>query len=231
MKEIKMKATIKIFAVVFAAILFTVIINLDGLYAEGPKNGQHPFKFMEQLSDDQKTEVKSTIDDMKAAGATREEIREAVKAKFDEYDIKFPERGQRFGRPGPYGPGLDIIADQLTEKQKTAIEEKIESMREEGADRKVIHDEVRKMLESYGVEVPDQAFRGPRHGMRQGWKSHAKDLSEELKTAIEEKIESMKENGAERKEIHEEVRKMLESYGLEPPEHGFRNSRGGKRCQ
>ncbi len=181
---------------------------------------------MEQLNDDQKEEVKTMISELKEDGATRMEIRDAVREKMQEYGIELPERSER-GRRGPNGPGLDMISDQLTEEQRTAIKDKIESMREEGADRKEIQKEVHAMLESYGVEVPEHAFRGPRGGRQPGWKFLAKDLSDEQKTAIKDKVESMKEEGADRKEIHEEVRKMLEGFGVEVPDHfGDRPPRG-----
>jgi len=216
--ETIMKIIIKSSGLILAAILFTLFINLAQLYAMDSKDGQRPFPFMEQLNDVQKEEIKTMIADMKEDGADRNEIREAVKQKLLEYGIELPERSERYGRRGPFGPGLDMVADQLTEEQKTAIKEKIDSMREEGADRKEIREEVRKMLETYGVDLSEQDYRGNRGHRGKRWEFLAKDLSEEQKTAINDKIATMRKEGTDRTEIRDEIRRMLEGYGVNVPE-------------
>ena len=53
------------------------------------------------LTEEQRTELKALIDELKAANATLEEMREAIKAKIYEWGIDLPEkpqRGQCFGK-------------------------------------------------------------------------------------------------------------------------------------
>ena len=54
-----------------------------------PPAGEPPW--MSQLTDEQKTEIQQLIESLRASGATREEIRDAVNAKLQEWGIEIPE--------------------------------------------------------------------------------------------------------------------------------------------
>ncbi len=214
-----MKSIFRYSSLLVAALLLTIFIKVDGLYAAGPKHGQHHFKIMQQLNDEQRDEVKSMITEMKESDATREEIRDAVREKLQEYGVELPAKGEGFEGRGFFGPhrGFPMIDTELSENQRTAIKEKVESLREQGASREEIHDEIKQMLENYGIEVPEHSFDRPRRGMRHGWKFFGADLSDEQKKAIKDKVDSMRKNKASREEIHEAVTKMLKDYGIEIP--------------
>ena len=49
---------------------------------------------MNNLTDEQKEEIKTTVEELREAGASREEIREAVKKKLEEWNIELPEKPQ-----------------------------------------------------------------------------------------------------------------------------------------
>ena len=94
---------------------------------------------------------------MRSQGATREEIRTAVREMLEGWGIEVPERPGE-GHPGGHshgrGRGGGFWAD-LTEEQREAIHEKREELRSQGATREEIHAAIREMLEGYGVELPN----------------------------------------------------------------------------
>jgi DNA-binding transcriptional regulator YhcF (GntR family) len=207
-------------AVLIASLLMVVFANLDIANAQGPKQERSAPRFMQQLNDEQKAEMKSMIADMKAAGATREEIHIAVKEKLDEFGVKPPERGDQMDAHGFRGPGHDgpMFHNQLNEEQRTEIREKIDELKNQGASREEIHQTVSEMLKGYGIEPPENGFKGLRPGMHHGMHFPDLNLNEEQREAIRVKIDAMREDGAGREEIHQTVSEMLKGYGIEPPE-------------
>jgi hypothetical protein len=88
---------------------------------------------------------------MREAGATREEIRDAVHEKLTGWGIEIPEhpgRGECRGHRGE-------IFKQLTEEQRRAVHDLVREMREAEATREEVRAAVREMLESFGIELPD----------------------------------------------------------------------------
>lgn len=203
-----------------------VVIYVSAAMTDGdrPQNKYKQPKFMEQLNDEQKHEIKTLMDEMRDNGATKKEVHEAVRKKLLEYGIDPPERGKGPGHHGFFAPGFWEIADQLSEDQKNAIKEKVESMHKEGSDPEEIHHEIRKMLEIYGVEVPDHLFKRPPRGMRHGWEFLPAELTAEQEQAIKEKVKSMRESDATREEIHDTITQMMKEFGVEIPED-LRNHR------
>ena len=92
---------------------------IAGLFADwGIERPDRRDGFFAQLSDDQKAELRALVEELRAAGATRAEIRAAVNSLFESWGLELPEpRGrwfhQRIGsahnRPNPFNPSTDII--------------------------------------------------------------------------------------------------------------------------
>jgi hypothetical protein len=105
------------------------------------------------LSEEQSAELKALIEEMKNKGATREEIKQAVDALFDEWGIERPPFGDNMGRrPGKNGMGW---MKQLTEEQRATIRDMIHTMREDGATREDIREAVKKQLQEWGIGQND----------------------------------------------------------------------------
>jgi uncharacterized protein YoaH (UPF0181 family) len=120
--------------------------------------------------------------------------------------------GQRFG--GHEGKGF--WAD-MTQEQREAVQDMIKEMKDQGATPEEIHTAVVEMLKGYGIELPEDCPGPFGFGLGPGggfWK----DLTEEQREAVHEKIREMREEGATREEIHTVVAGMLEGYGIEVPE-------------
>jgi len=186
-----------------------------------PKGPHH--KIMDKLTEEQQKEVNTKMKELWASGASREEIRDSVKKMFEEYGVEVPEDTGGFrGKRGPrHGRGLIKFANQLTEDQRNIIKKKVETLREDGASREVIHTEVKSMFKEYGVEIPEK-FNGPRgkrgHRPGKGLMHLSDELTNEQRVAIREKSKSMHEEGASREEIHIEIGKMLKEFGIDLPD-------------
>jgi beta-phosphoglucomutase-like phosphatase (HAD superfamily) len=132
----------------------------------------------------------------------------------------------------PKGPHFKLM-EKLSKEQQEEVKNKVKELWESGASREKIRDAVKEMFEKYDVDFPDdmkgfQGMRGARHG--RGFMSFSDQLSEDQKTTIKEKVESLRDQGASREEIHTEVMALLKEYGVDIPEDfkGFRVKRGHK---
>jgi Spy/CpxP family protein refolding chaperone len=182
----------------------------------GPGHGRGHGGFFGQLTEEQKDAVHATVQEMRDAGATREEVHAAVREMLAGWGIEVPERQ---GRGGGKGDGERVhhsrLFEQLSEEQRGAIYELVKGMREAGASREEIRGAVHEMLAGWGIEVPERPA-GPRGHMREIFEQ----LSEEQRTAVHDKVREMREAGASRDEIRAAVREMLEGFGIELRESG-----------
>jgi len=218
-----MKKYVFIISTVLFAILFVILLNTDtakalDVYPKGPHH-----KIMEQLTEEQKKEVKAQVKELWDSGASREEIRETVRQMLEEYGIDLPERGNGIRgerRPG-HGRGFMKFADQLSKEQRDAIKEKVKALHEDGASRENIHKEVSTMLKEYGIEIPEDFKRSRGKRGRQpgrGFMHFTEELTNEQRIAIREKAKTMHEQGASREEVHTEIGNMLKEYGVDLPD-------------
>ena len=92
-------------------------------------------------------EIEAKIQEMRQAGATREEIKAAVDAQLTEWGIEVPEHP-----PPPW-------MRDLTDAQREQIDQMVQSMKQNGASHDEIRDAVDAKLQEWGIEVPQ--CRGP----------------------------------------------------------------------
>lgn len=151
-------SSVAILFLVFSGILMvTAEIGDDNSYinsGELPQGRRLRQGFLSTLTEEQRSEIMSKIQELKEAGATREEIKAEINAMLEEWGIEPPEF---------QGPSW---LDDLTDEQKEIIEQKVQEMKESGATREEIRAEITAMLEEWGIEPPK--CRGPRvNGIRQ----------------------------------------------------------------
>jgi hypothetical protein len=108
------------------------------------------------LTDEQKTELKTLVDGLKASETAKEDVRAAVEAKFTEWGIELPAPptiASRFG-------------DALSEEQGVELNALVDGLREAEASHEDIHAAVEAQLETWGIELPEkpQAPMGQRGG-------------------------------------------------------------------
>ena len=173
-----------------------------------------------QLTDDQKAAVQDKIDAMRAEDATREDIHAAVGQMLAGYSIDLPEDGS--WRLGFRGNGSQVwIATELTEEQQTALQEKIEGMREEGAGWEDIRAATAEVLAGFGIAIPEGASWRTGHDWSGGLGRLGGLLTDEQQTALQAKVDELKEAGATRAEIRAAIDAQMEDLGIEIPTRGF----------
>jgi hypothetical protein len=173
----------------------------------GPRHDRGFMKFTDQLSEDQENAIKEKVETLREEDASPEEIHAEVTKMLKEYGIEGPNdfgdfHGQREHRPGR---GLMHLSDELSNKQRATIREKIKSLHEQGASREEIHTEIGTMLKEYGVNLPDD-FDKLREKME--------NLNEEQRKAVRVKIREMRKDDATPEEIRDEIHKMLQDFGI-----------------
>jgi hypothetical protein len=131
-------------------LLIALLVALTGtalVYAERG-NG----RFGDRLTEEQREAIHARVRELREAGASREDIHEAVREMFEGYGTEIPEAppGERPRGRGPHGR----FAEQLTEDQREAVHARVRELREAGASREDIHEAVREMFEGYGIEIP-----------------------------------------------------------------------------
>ena len=112
-----------------------------------------------ELTAEQRDAIKSKVTELKAAEAKPEEIRQSVGQMLPGFGIDPAQgKGKRAGQ------GRKAF-DQLTEEQKSQIDGKVKELRQAGATRQEIREQVNGMLEGFGLEVPKKK-RGGKRGFR-----------------------------------------------------------------
>jgi DNA-binding transcriptional regulator YhcF (GntR family) len=132
--------------IMLVVVLLVATVGATMVYGErGGRRGH----FGAQLTEEQREAVHAKIKEMREAGASREEIHQAVRETLEGYGISLSEGAlERGGRRGHFGA-------QLTEEQREAVHAKVREMREAGASREEIHQAVREMVAGFGIDLPD----------------------------------------------------------------------------
>ena len=144
------------------------------------------------LTEDQKTELTALIDGLKASDTSKEDIRTAVDAKLEEWDVERSERG------------LDAL---LTEDQEIGIRVLIEWLRAEGKSEEEIRTAVNDQLEEWGVERPERGL--------------ASVLTEDQEVALKTLIDGLRASDTSKEDIRAAVDAKLEEWDVERPERGL----------
>ena len=167
-----------------------------------------PGGFLRSLTDEQRAAVREKVSALRVEGATDEEIQAAVNTLFEELGVEPPERWQFRKRPSR---GL------LSDEQRTALKERIDALKEEGATDEEIRAAVGVLFEEFGIERPARGRFGGKLGA---------SLTEEQRTSLKEKVDALKAEGATDEEIRAAVREELAEYGIERGKHRRGRGRG-----
>lgn len=101
----------------------------------------------DQLTDAQKEELEALIQTLKGQGASHSEIRDAIHAQLEEWEIELPRRGEH--------RRFRAFGDQLTEAQREELYALSQQMKGDGASRKEVRDAVHTKLAEWGIECPE----------------------------------------------------------------------------
>ncbi len=139
----------------YALIALLIVSTSLTAYALTPRHGRPLFgpEIRCQLTDTQFEIVQKEMRQMRGNGATRTETQAAVKAKLLSFGVDLPD-GWQLRKPH-HPPQMMRIMSQLSEEQRQVVEAKIEQMHENNATKAEIRTEVHKMLEGFGIPMPE----------------------------------------------------------------------------
>ncbi|MEN6404091.1 MAG: hypothetical protein ABFD94_19275, partial [Armatimonadia bacterium] len=106
---------------------------------EGRQNRGHKQDWIGQLTEDQRTQLKAKMDELKAAGAKPEEIRAAVAELCKGWGIETPKAGGR--------RDAGLMKD-LTPEQRQQVQAKVKEMKAAGAKREEIRAAIQELLKA-----------------------------------------------------------------------------------
>ncbi len=150
-----------------------------------------------QLTEEQRAELETLVDGLKAAEASKEDIRAAVESKLEEWGIEFPER-----------PVISSgLANLLSDDQQTVLTALIESLKATDTSWEDIRAAVNAQLEAWGIERPERGLDAL--------------LTEEQETALKALIDGLKATDTSRADIRAAVDAQLAEWGIERPERGL----------
>jgi alkylhydroperoxidase/carboxymuconolactone decarboxylase family protein YurZ len=192
----KKKYFVSILLIIFCIFLSRAVMSEDNI----PQNRNHD-QMNSRLIEEQKEELKATVEGMKNAGASKEEIRSAVKDLLKSWGITPQNQGNQSQRRE--------LMSQLTEEQQQLLKTKIEEMKNAGASKEEIRSAVGSLLKSWAVTPQSQGNQS----QSRDWMSR---LTEDQKKELKLTVEAMKNDGASKEEIKSVVKNMLKTWGITP---------------
>lgn len=168
--------------------------------------GRREEHLIELIGEEAAQALIDTVEAMREAGSTREEIHEYVQGYLAELGVELPE-------PKGKGHHNGWLVEQIGEEAAQALHDTVQAMREEGATHEEIREYVDSYLEELGVERPEPPMGKGNHEDRL-----IELIGEEAAQEIQDTVEEMKEAGATREEIREYVDSALGELGVERPE-------------
>ena len=154
-----------------------------------------------RLTEEQKEEIKTTVEEMKKSGASKEEIKSALQDLLKTWGITPKSQGNQSQQRN--------FRDNLTEEQKELLKTKIEEMKNAGASKEEIKSALQSLLKTWGI-TPEN--RGNQSRQRD-WMNQ---LTDEQKKELKFTVEGMKNDGASWEEIRSVVKNMLKDWGITP---------------
>jgi hypothetical protein len=158
----------------------------------------------DELSEEQRATLHSTMLQMWQDGAAGKEIHETVAGLLEGWGFEPPEdmdsgRGPGGGQPPFQGPMV-----QLNEEQRKEIRQLIGELRQQGASQDEIRTAVEGKLTEWGIDLPKPP----------------PELTLEQRQALHAVIFELWQGGATHEEIRSAAAQQFESFGLQVPERG-----------
>ena len=213
----QMKKYVGILLLVIALLAVGIVSALSQKQGTGERQRGFPGGCLDQLTEEQREALNQIIEELRDAGATHEEIREAIQQFLEEQGIDTEECLEMKGPGEPGERRFMGCFDQLTEEQREALNQIIEELRDAGATPEEIREAVQQFLEEQGIDTGNwQGMKG--HGQRGFPRGCLDQLTEEQREALNQIIEELRDSGATPEEIREAVQQFLEEQGIDTEE-------------
>ena len=122
-------------------LILTLATAVTVVDAQGRRGHRRAAGHNISLTEDQRAQVQLLAESLRAAGASRTDIREAIADLFADWGIERPDRGDGFFA-------------QMSVDQKDELRALVEELRTAGATREEIRAAVKTLFESWGLELP-----------------------------------------------------------------------------
>jgi hypothetical protein len=212
----------RLFIVSFAIFAASILL-ISELPAQRPGNGNAGHAGFGQghmsgqglnLTDEQKSTLRSTVETLREQGATREEIRATVDALFVKWGIERPSRNGKFGKGGAHGARAN-----LTDEQRETVQATVQEMRANDASREEIRAAIKALFDGWGIEMPERGFHRAGAGF-------GDLLTDDQRDMLHATVQDLRDKDATREEIHAAVQALFDEWGIEMPERDFRGPHG-----
>jgi uncharacterized membrane-anchored protein len=182
-------------------------------------------KWMQTLTEEQRTQLQAKMKEMRAAGKTREEIKAAVAEMLKGWGVEMPQgqAAKGHGKGQQQGMGRQVM-EKLTPDQRAQLEAKVNEMKAAGKTPEEIRAAIAELLKGWGIEAPAAGA-----GRGKGPAGMAK-LTDEQRTEVQAKIKELKAAGKTQQEIRAAVAEMLKGWGIEAPAAGAGKQAGQGRA-
>ena len=180
----------------------------------------------DQLTEEQREAAKQKMQELQDAGATHEEIREAMQQFMEELGIDTKECGMK-GQKGFGQKGFGGCHDQLTEEQREAAKQKIQELQDAGATDEEIREAMQQFMEELGINTEECGMRVGQKGMGGCFDQ----LTEEQREAALQKIQELKDAGATPEEIKEAMHQFMEELGINMDDCGMKGHGHGTESE
>ncbi len=122
-------------------LILTLATAISAVDAQSRRGRHHSPRHQSSLTEVQRTEMQALADSLRAAGASRTEIRAAIADLFADWGIERPDR-------------RDGFFAQLSDDQKAELRALVQELRAAGGTRVEIRAAVKALFESWGLELP-----------------------------------------------------------------------------
>ena len=153
-----------------------------------------------QLTPDQQTQLHAKIQEMKAAGATPDQIRDEAYKMVKGWGL---DPGVKQGPKWMQG---------LTPEQRAQVLAKVQGLKQAGKTPEEIHAAIVEMLKGWGIQPP--ANMGPGEGKPGRFLAQ---LTPEQRRQLRAKYQELQQAGKTPQEIHAAISETLKGWGIQPP--------------
>jgi ribonuclease HI len=166
--------------------------------------------FSTRLTDAQEAELQAKIDELTAAGATKDELAAAIRAALTGYGIDLPDYADHV---------VAHLGTKLTDAQEAELQALADGLEAQGAEADAIKAAVDAKLTEYGVETTGLVGR-PHPGHFGPVMMFSGKLTDAQEAELQALLDELEAGDATRADVRAAIDAKLLEYGIERPERG-----------
>jgi uncharacterized membrane-anchored protein len=168
--------------------------------------------WLAKLTPEQRQQVMTTVQQLRAAGKTQPEIRAAVVEMLKGWGIQAPAPEGNAG-----------VFEKLTPEQRQQVQATIQELQADGSTPEQIRGAVGALLKGWGLQLPAAtggAAAAPATAQAATDEAWMAELTPEQRQQVDAKVQELRQAGKTPEEIRTAVGEMLKAWGIQPPAGG-----------